>query len=393
MKKINVAELLKDCPKGMELNCTNYNGIVTFVKIIDCAYYPIEIDITYGGEHFQHTLTKYGESGNTPYNKCIIFPKGKTTWEGFQRPFKDGDVVAGGNCSCSWVAIYKGFRDKSSYYFHSVYTSLGRFRTDDYGDSSNLRFATKEEEEKLFNEIKRRRYKWNPETKKLEILIKPMFKDGDVVVCCEKYPFIYSGEDDKYWHCHCGVYVGTNEIGFGDKRWIGKSFNIRLANNEEKEKLFQLIRENGYKWVSETKSFERLIEPMFKVGDIIQDKNTLYKIKIKDVKIGGEYYVGESVDGVGKGVGYFYFCEQDKWELVRDKFNINTLKPYDRVLVRFGSGDIWRINLLERYDETSDNPFLCIGYQRFKQCIPYEGNEHLLGTHNDCNEFFKTWEE
>lgn len=28
-----------------------------------------------------------------------------------------------------------------------------------------------------------------------------------------------------------------------------------------------------------------------------------------------------------------------------------------------------------------------------KQCIPYKGNEHLLGTTNDCNDFYKTWEE
>jgi hypothetical protein len=27
----------------------------------------------------------------------------------------------------------------------------------------------------------------------------------------------------------------------------------------------------------------------------------------------------------------------------------------------------------------------------YKQCIPYEGNEHLLGTTNDCDNFYKTW--
>lgn len=24
-------------------------------------------------------------------------------------------------------------------------------------------------------------------------------------------------------------------------------------------------------------------------------------------------------------------------------------------------------------------------------CIPYEGNEHLLGTKEDCDEFYKNW--
>ena len=26
------------------------------------------------------------------------------------------------------------------------------------------------------------------------------------------------------------------------------------------------------------------------------------------------------------------------------------------------------------------------------QCIPYKGNEHLLGTTNDCDDFYKNWE-
>ena len=28
----------------------------------------------------------------------------------------------------------------------------------------------------------------------------------------------------------------------------------------------------------------------------------------------------------------------------------------------------------------------------WKQCIPYEGNEHLLGTTDDCDDFYKNWE-
>lgn len=26
---------------------------------------------------------------------------------------------------------------------------------------------------------------------------------------------------------------------------------------------------------------------------------------------------------------------------------------------------------------------------KWEQCIPYEGNEHLLGTANDCDDFYK----
>lgn len=32
-----------------------------------------------------------------------------------------------------------------------------------------------------------------------------------------------------------------------------------------------------------------------------------------------------------------------------------------------------------------------MGYNKYKQCVPYEGNEHLLDTNNNCDEYFKTW--
>lgn len=41
-----------------------------------------------------------------------------------------------------------------------------------------------------------------------------------------------------------------------------------------------------------------------------------------------------------------------------------------------------------------DKPFKAVsGGEYFQQCIPYEGNEHLLGTTNDCDKFYKNWEE
>lgn len=47
--------------------------------------------------------------------------------------------------------------------------------------------------------------------------------------------------------------------------------------------------------------------------------------------------------------------------------------------------------MLKPYDKTKF-PFICMGYNKYKQCIPYEGNEHLLDTTNDCDNFYKTWE-
>ena len=89
--KINVAELLKNCPKGMELDCTMYDGI-HFDGINDSELFPITITRP---DTCKISLTKYGQYTDADYAKCVIFPKGKTTWEGFVPPvdFKDGDIL------------------------------------------------------------------------------------------------------------------------------------------------------------------------------------------------------------------------------------------------------------------------------------------------------------
>lgn len=43
-------------------------------------------------------------------------------------------------------------------------------------------------------------------------------------------------------------------------------------------------------------------------------------------------------------------------------------------------------------DKTGKFPFVCMGYNKYKQCIPYENNKHLFDTTDDCNNFYKIWE-
>ena len=213
MEKLNIAELLKDCPTGMELECTNYSGIVTFEQITDNLTYPIKIIVKHGNEYSEHTLTKYGQTCKTPYNKCVIFPKGKTTWEGFQKPFKVGDTI----------------RHKSN---NGIYCKLGE----------------------------------------------------------------YSEGISAY------------------------RTNIGLSLTE------------------------------------------------KDL---------------------------EQWELAPNKFDITTLKPFDKVLVRTKSfTPVWTIDFYDGYQPNvggSFTPFGVSGGKYFQQCIPYEGNEYLRGTTNDCEEFYKIW--
>ena len=51
-------------------------------------------------------------------------------------------------------------------------------------------------------------------------------------------------------------------------------------------------------------------------------------------------------------------------------------KPKDWVLVRDDENDEWRLNIFSHKD--GDNSFWCVS-SWYAQCIPFEGNEHLLG--------------
>lgn len=55
-----------------------------------------------------------------------------------------------------------------------------------------------------------------------------------------------------------------------------------------------------------------------------------------------------------------------------------TFKPFDKVLVMDGRGETWRAELFSHTIE-NDYPFVCTS-GNWMYCIPYEGNEHLLGT-------------
>lgn len=67
------------------------------------------------------------------------------------------------------------------------------------------------------------------------------------------------------------------------------------------------------------------------------------------------------------------------------------MKPFDKVLVRGDVGQKWTHDLFGFMDKDKGYPFVCVGHY-VNQCVPYENNEHLLGTTNDCDEYYKTWE-
>lgn len=296
MEKINVAELLRNCPKDMELDCTMFDN-VTFARV-DYSRKQFPIEIVVGGRHSKY-LTKegcYHDNTLLPEAKCIIFPKGKTTWEGFQRPFKDGDIIYTNN----FIAIFSHIAESGTVWYHCYYCI------------STKNFNAKHS---------------------------------------------------------CGI----GNINYDE---------FRLATEEEKEKLFKVIKYNGYKWNPKTKSLEKL--PKFKVGNKVRHKSN-HNIVFTITSIEEDSYVCGAKPA-------FWFADQDNYELVPNKFDITTLKPFDKVLVRDSDEKYWSINLFGFYNEITKQ-YCCMGNTDigWDECIPYEGNEHLLGTTNDCDEFYKIW--
>jgi hypothetical protein len=292
-EKINVAKLLEGCPRGMELDCVMYEDCRFLNVDTEGNSYLIRITTPCGIKH----LDKYGCYTTDDKAKCIIFPKGKMTWEGFVQPckFKGGDVVY-----C---------KDESR---------------------RNQLFIIKE------------------------------YRGNDRALC-----YLFLDTDGT---------LDTDEC----------VYNIDgLATEEEKVKLFQAIKDNGYKWNAETKTLEKLIQPQFKVGDKVRHKNN-HGVIFTITSIEEDSYVCGAKAA-------FRFDDQDDYELVPNKFNINTLKPFDKVLVRDTNKNSWHINFYESYNEIGTYPYITLGGNIYRYCIPYKGNEHLVGLVKDCDDYYKNW--
>ena len=78
----------------------------------------------------------------------------------------------------------------------------------------------------------------------------------------------------------------------------------------------------------------------------------------------------------------------------KERFNPNTLQPFDKVLVRDFLSDNWMADFFEKIDESNVNYNVACVTSHWIQCIPYnEETKHLLGTTEECTEYYKWWED
>ena len=153
----------------------------------------------------------------------------------------------------------------------------------------------------------------------------PEFEDGDIIAfgCEEDNPIIgifkALSAYGRYTHCDYFDLLHNGTMKFSPAEEFIND-NLRLATEEEKNKLFDALAKEGKRWNAEKKCIE---------------------------------------------------------ELPR---KTSVFKPFDKVLVRDGDIDTWGADIFLEYSnlEFQFRCFRCV----WRQCIPYEGNESLLGTSN-----------
>ena len=85
------------------------------------------------------------------------------------------------------------------------------------------------------------------------------------------------------------------------------------------------------------------------------------------------------------------FWDKPKVEKV-EKFDPKTLQPFDKVLVRVDKNDCWMAAHFSHVDDYTHKAVCNTFY--YAQCIPYnEETKHLVGTRDDCPEYYKWWED
>ncbi len=173
MKEINIAELLKYCPKGTKLYSPLCGECVfdrLYMGTIICKKQNTQ-EITFTSEGY-YMLPVFDNC------ECMIFPsKDQRDWSKFQIPFKDGDVViTTSNAICIYKSIHQAYKSKNFIDFYCVYRSSDNQLVikDNYDSHWGLfqkrNLQPKKEAEKLFQAIKANGYKWNPQEKTLEKL-------------------------------------------------------------------------------------------------------------------------------------------------------------------------------------------------------------------------------
>ena len=136
----------------------------------------------------------------------------------------------------------------------------------------------------------------------------------------------------------------------------------------------------------------------------------LVKVYLKDNAYPIEIKIGESSDMIGYVTNdgrlwgdfpgectLFPSKNQRDWSKFhpkKQKFDPNTLKPFDKVLGRDEDCEKWNCGFFSHKNEFNNAyPYRCVGTP-YTYCIPYnDDTKHLIGTADEAPEFYRYWDK
>lgn len=244
--KINIADILKDKPKGTKLYssaCGKCNLEEVYDKSFKISFYNSKFGFMNGGEGYLDKNGKLYDDG-----ECVVFPsKEMRNWSKFA--WKKGDVLVG----VGQRIIFEKFIDENYTRFQGKYSlstcedetlvADKRCYTSDFrklDNSGNVKNYFKELEEKLGGKL-------NRET--LEVEKQPEFKDGDIVVYGESVAICRKIYKDTLY-----FYVSINDVfGLLFNEHVVSSEGYRFATDEDKQRLFEALEKENKAWDNKKK--------------------------------------------------------------------------------------------------------------------------------------------
>lgn len=232
------------------------------------------------------------------------------------------------------------------------------------------------------------------------------WKKGDVLVSKDDvYITFEEFENDDYTRFKGKHYLWKeyDEEDYSKEETEMLTSKFEKVNNNDAQTYIKAIEKRfGGKLNRETLEVEKA-QPEFKDGDIVVYgksvaicrkiyKHTLYFyasitetfglllddncVSAEEYRFAKEEEKQQLFDALAKE-GKAWDAEKKEFVDLKPKW---TPKPFDKVLVRDSKLDKWRANLFGYIDK--DECYHCV-YVNWAYCIPYEGNEHLLGTTKD----------
>lgn len=232
------------------------------------------------------------------------------------------------------------------------------------------------------------------------------WKKGDVLVSMEGSKILF----DKWVNEDYTKFFGKIKV-LGDSHCYDTTYYNLVSEEEALEFIKSVEKINNGKLNRETLEVEKS-QPEFKDGDIAfadyGNRQDVFIVSDKtDLSEGYSSFISLDLSSLTLSMGcrtsFFKkdLCklrlatEEEKQQLfdaltkkgkawnAKKKMIVNLkpkveLKPFDKVLVRNYDCNAWQISLFGY--KNSLNCYYCCNGSSWIQCIPYEGNEHLLGT-------------